>query len=128
MTWKDILKDSNWRDNAEKDNKRFMGSNPKPIEAKEQPQKKTKTAIRPTASPSELPKTVQQQKVPPAPNLPETKEVRIGKFNDASVKILNELNSSISGNFGTKGMNRLQQSGLIDNIKLYLKELRDVIA
>ena len=128
MTWKDILKDSNWRDNAEKDNKRFMGSKPKPIEAKEQQQRKTKTAIRPTSSPSELPITVQQQKVPPAPNLPETKEVRIGKFNDASVKILNELNSSISGNFGTKGMNRLQQSGLIDNIKLYLRELRDVIA
>jgi len=128
MTWKDILKDSNWRDNSEKDNNRFMGSKSKPVKVEEQPQKKTKTAIRPTGSSSELPKTIQQQKVPPAPNLPETKEIRMSKFNDASVKILNELNSSISGNFGTKGMNRLQQSGLIDNIKLHLKELRDVIA
>ena len=97
----------------------------------------SKRALRPTTSADrQLPQNIAQQKenyvdgqyVPPAPNLPETPQVKTSKFNDVSVKILNELNSSISGNFGNKGLSKLQQSGLIENIKKYLRELRDVIS
>ena len=96
----------------------------------------SKRVLRPASDTRQLPQNVAQQKenyvsgqyVPPAPNLPETPQIKTNKFNDVSVKILNELNSSISANFGNKGLNKLQQSGLIENIKKYLRELRDVIS
>ena len=109
----------------------------------------SKRALRPEQQ-NQVPDFIQQKRkdnVPPAPQLPDipkpsqtpqqkeqyvqyqkfAKEKFNKKFNDVSVKLLEEIKSSVGGNFGKRGLDRLNQSGLENNLKSYLRELRETI-